>query len=90
MPYLRQGIRFFYTLEQKSEIVELAYSEPNNVKPVARRFNVQTKQIRAWKRQLEAEENPLPVYPAPRTAEEWGAIKRSRQNLLGTRVVKVF
>jgi hypothetical protein len=28
MPYLRQGIRFFYTLEQKSEIVELAYSEP--------------------------------------------------------------
>jgi hypothetical protein len=35
MPYLRQGIRFFYTLEQKSEIVELAYSEPNNVKPVA-------------------------------------------------------
>jgi transposase-like protein len=76
MPYLRQGIRFFYTLEQKSEIVELAYSEPNNVKPVARCFNVQTKQIRAWKRQLEAEENPLPVYPAPRTAEERFAIKK--------------
>jgi hypothetical protein len=36
MPYLREGIRFFYTLEQKSKIVELAYSEPNNVKPESR------------------------------------------------------
>jgi hypothetical protein len=34
------------------------------------------KKIHAWKRQLEAEENPLPVYPAPRTAEERFAIKK--------------
>jgi hypothetical protein len=59
-------------LEQKSEIVET----PNNVKPIAWRFNVQTKQIRMWKRQLEAEENLLPVYPTPCTAEERFAIEK--------------
>jgi hypothetical protein len=63
-------------LQQPNEIVEITYSIPHNVKPNAQRFNVQSKQIHMWKRQLEAEENSLMVYPAPHSSEELVGIKK--------------
>lgn len=40
--------RYSYSLKDKAVIAIEAYSRPRNVKPTARKFNVQTKQIRSW------------------------------------------
>ena len=40
--------RHSYSLQDKARIAIEAYSCDRNVKPTARKFNVQTKQIRAW------------------------------------------
>jgi|LakMenEpi03Aug12_release.lakeMendotaPanAssembly.Ray.scaffolds.fasta_scaffold240978_2 transposase-like protein len=73
--YVRTGKRHYYTLQEKLNIVEQAYLFPRNVKPTARAYSVEAKQIRKWKAQFEAVENPPPIYPAPRTVEERSDIK---------------
>jgi transposase-like protein len=73
--YVRTGKRHYYTLQEKLNIVEQAYMFPRNVKPTARAYSVEAKQIRKWKARFEVVENLPPVYPAPRTVEERSDIK---------------
>jgi hypothetical protein len=72
---VRTGKRHYYTLQEKLNIVEQAYMFPRNVKPTTCAYSVEAKQIRKWKAQFEAVENPPPVYPAPCTVEERSDIK---------------
>ena len=39
--------------EEKRRIVNEAYNTPNNIRPTARKYNVQPMQIRRWKKQLD-------------------------------------
>jgi transposase-like protein len=73
--YVRTGKWHYYTLQEKLNIVEQAYMFSWNVKPTARAYSVEAKQIRKWKAQFEAVENPPPIYPAPHTVEERSDIK---------------
>jgi transposase-like protein len=45
--------RFSYELGIKKRIVTEAYSIPRNLRPTARKFNVQANQIRLWKRKFD-------------------------------------
>ena len=46
-------MRNFLLIKDKKAIVEEAYEQENNVKPTARKYNIQTLQIRCWKKKLE-------------------------------------
>ena len=54
----RQHRRHDYSIEEKKRIVDEAYSTPQNVRSIGRKYAVQPKQIRDWKcNLLEKEES---------------------------------
>ena len=58
----------FYTLWEKKSIVEEAYAAPRALKRTARKYRIQTNQIRKWRNNANA--LMLPAYPTPQTIEE--------------------
>ncbi len=47
--------RYSYSLAAKRSILAEAYAEPRSVKRVARKYNVQTNQLRQWKQHIECD-----------------------------------
>jgi len=70
----------FYTLWEKKSIVEEAYAAPRALKRTARKYRIQTNQIRKWRNNANALME-LPAYPTPRTIEERSVIKAAKQNV---------
>ena len=50
-------MRSFLLVKEKKAIVEEAYEQEKNLKPTARKYNVQPSQIRRWKKKLDEFEN---------------------------------
>ena len=50
-------MRNFLLVKEKKAIVEKAYEQEKNLKPTARKYNVQPSQIRRWKKKLDEFEN---------------------------------
>jgi transposase-like protein len=67
--------RYSYDVEVKKKIVMEAYSMPQNLRETARRFSLQTTQIRIWKRKFDKNCAPSSAHADETSARE----ERSKQ-----------